>query len=43
MRLAARDVEDGHVDVQRGPATQRHYSDLTGQAQEQAKTDTEPD
>lgn len=43
MRLAARDVEDGHVDVQRGSATQRHYSDLTGQAQKQAKTDTEPD
>ncbi|KQP23336.1 hypothetical protein [Pseudorhodoferax sp. Leaf267] len=42
MHQAARDVAHGHVDVPRGPATQRYYSELTEEAQEQGKTDTEP-
>lgn len=43
MHQAARDVEDGHVDVPRGPATQHHDSDLTEEAQAQGRTDTGPD
>ncbi len=39
MRRAAQDVNDGHADVPRGPATQEHYSELTEDAQVQAKTE----
>ena len=42
MHQAARDVQAGHVDEPRGPATQEHYSDLTEDAQAQAKTDPQP-
>jgi len=37
MKKAADDAQDGRTDVERGPATQEHYSDLTEAAAEPGK------
>lgn len=37
LKKAAHDVENGRTDVQRGPQTEQHYSDLTGQSRAQTR------
>ena len=42
MRQAGEDMENGHSDPPRGPATQQRYSELTEEAQSDANEHPEP-